>query len=101
MRNAFETPRDAISLAPDLERSVTGQFSRLAATARDEGDYLGEQFLQWLLKEQIEEVAQMTTLVRIAERAGADLFHLEDSVARELSATYSDHTAPKAAGGAL
>ncbi len=101
VRNSFETPRDAISLALDLERSVTEQISRLAATARDEGDYLGEQFMQWFLKEQVEEVAQMTTLVRIAERAGADLFHLEDYVAREISTPAGDPSAPKAAGGAL
>ncbi|PRC47511.1 bacterioferritin, partial [Mycobacterium sp. ITM-2017-0098] len=101
VRNAFETPRDAIGLALDLERSVTDQISRLAGTARDEGDYLGEQFLQWFLKEQVEEVAMMTTLVRIAERAGADLFHLEDYVAREISAGSADPSAPKAAGGAV
>lgn len=101
VRNSFDTPRDAIALALDLERSVTDQISRLAATARDEGDYLGEQFMQWFLKEQVEEVAQMTTLVRIAERAGADLFHLEDFVAREISASSADPSAPKAAGGAL
>lgn len=35
-----------LGLALDLERSVTEQFSRLAGTARDEGDYLGEQFVQ-------------------------------------------------------
>lgn len=101
VRNSFDTPRDAIALALDLERSVTEQISRLAATARDEGDYLGEQFMQWFLKEQVEEVAQMTTLVRIAERAGADLFHLEDYVAREVSTPAADPSAPKAAGGAL
>ncbi|MDG4668355.1 ferritin [Mycobacterium sp. 236(2023)] len=101
VRNTFETPHDAISLALNLERSVTEQISRLAATARDEGDYLGEQFIQWFLKEQVEEVAQMTTLVRVAERAGADLFHLEDFVAREISAPKGDPAAPKAAGGAL
>lgn len=101
VRNAFDTPRDAIGLALDLERAVTDQFSRLAATARDEGDYLGEQFVQWFLKEQVEEVALMTTLVRIAERAGADLFQLEDFVAREIAAPTADPTAPKAAGGAL
>ena len=101
VRNSFGTPHDAISLALNLERSVTEQISRLAATARDEGDYLGEQFIQWFLKEQVEEVAQMTTLVRVAERAGADLFHLEDFVAREISAPKGDPAAPKAAGGAL
>lgn len=101
VRNHFESPRDAIGLALDLERSVTEQFSRLAGTARDEGDYLGEQFVQWFLKEQVEEVALMTTLVRIADRAGADLFHLEDFVAREIPSPSSDSAAPKTAGGAL
>ncbi|WP_460354910.1 ferritin [Mycobacterium sp. ZZG] len=101
VRNAFDTPRDAIALALDLERAVTEQISSLAATARDEGDYLGEQFMQWFLKEQVEEVSLMTTLVRIAERAGSDLFHLEDYVAREIAAPSADSTAPKAAGGAL
>jgi ferritin len=80
---------------------VTEQISRLAAVARDEGDYLGEQFMQWFLKEQVEEVAMMTTLVRIADRAGANLFHLEDFVAREIGTATTDPGAPKAAGGNL
>lgn len=99
--NQFDTPRDALKLALDLERAVTEQITRLAGVARDEGDYLGEQFLQWFLKEQVEEVAKMTTLVRVADRAGANLFHLEDFVARELSVSGTDHTAPRVAGGSL
>ncbi len=43
----------------------------------------------------------MTTLVRIADRAGANLFHLEDFVAREIGAAPTDPAAPKAAGGNL
>ncbi|MBB2770306.1 ferritin [Mycolicibacterium monacense] len=99
--NRFDSPRDALALALDLERTVTEQITRLASVAREEGDYLGEQFMQWFLKEQVEEVAQMTTLVRIAERAGANLFHLEDFVARDLSGAGADAAAPRAAGGAL
>jgi bacterioferritin B len=101
VRNSFATPRDALALALDQERSVTEQISRLASAARDEGDYLGEQFMQWFLKEQVEEVALMTTLVRIADRAGANLFHLEDFVAREIGSAATDPIAPKAAGGNL
>ncbi|MDY6998025.1 MAG: ferritin-like domain-containing protein [Actinomycetota bacterium] len=101
VRNGFESPREALALALRLEREVTDQVGRLAATARDEGDYLGEQFMQWFLKEQVEEVAMMTTLVRIADRAGNDLFHLEDFVAREVPVPTGDPGAPKAAGGAL
>jgi ferritin len=99
--NRFDTPRDALALALAQERTVTEQVSRLAAVARDENDYLGEQFVQWFLKEQIEEVAQMSTLVRIADRAGSNLFHLEDFVAREFAPATGDPTAPRAAGGAL
>jgi bacterioferritin B len=99
--NAFDAPRDALVLARDQERTVTEQITRLASVAREEGDYLGEQFMQWFLAEQVEEVAQMTTLVRVADRAGANLFHLEDFVGRELAAAPADATAPKAAGGNL
>jgi ferritin len=99
--NRFDTPREALKLALDQERTVTEQISRLAGVARDEGDYLGEQFMQWFLKEQVEEMATMTTLVRIADRAGTDLFHLEDFVARDISMPTADPSAPRAAGGNL
>jgi ferritin len=99
--NRFDSPRDALSLALEQERAVTEQISRLASVAREEGDYLGEQFIQWFLKEQVEEVATMTTLVRIADRAGANLFHLEDFVARDLPTAGADANAPRAAGGAV
>jgi ferritin len=101
VRNTFDTPRDALALALDQERAVTDQVSRLAAVARDEGDYLGEQFMQWFLKEQVEEMALMTSLVRVADRAGADLFELETFVAREIDSTRGEAGAPAAAGGRL
>lgn len=99
--NTFDTPRDALTIALDLERAVTDQFGRIASAAREEGDYLGEQFTQWFLKEQVEEVALMSTLVRVAERAGSDLFHLEGFVAREIVPGAPDPNAPKVAGGNL
>jgi ferritin len=101
VRNQFDTARDALALALDQEKTVTEQVSRLAAAARDEGDYLGEQFMQWFLKEQVEEVALMTSLVRVADRAGANLFDLENFVAREIDAPRSVSDAPAAAGGRL
>jgi bacterioferritin B len=42
----------------------------------------------------------MTTLVNVAKRAGDNLFHLEDFLAREtVGDEGSDPTAPTAAGG--
>lgn len=101
VHNTFDTPAQALRLALEQERTVTEQITRLASVAREEGDYLGEQFMQWFLKEQVEEVATISSLVRIAERAGANLFHLEDFVARELTRGATDPSAPKAAGGNL
>jgi bacterioferritin B len=101
VRCDFETVLAPIELALAQEREVTRQIEALARTARDEGDYRGEQFMQWFLKEQVEEVATMSTLLAVALRAGDNLFHLEDFVAREMSVPTADPTAPATAGGSL
>src|SRR5687767_4329364 len=38
--NTFDSPRDALAMALEQERTVTEQVTRLAGVARDEGDYL-------------------------------------------------------------
>lgn len=101
VRNGFASPSDALALALDQERTVTEQISRLAAVARDEGDYLGEQFMGWFLKEQVEEMALMGKLLRVADRAGTNLFELENFVAREIGSPARQSDAPRAAGGRL
>lgn len=102
VRNDFGSVREAVALALDLERGVTEQIVALAGAARDERDYLGEQFMQWFLKEQVEEVSSMSTLLAVAERAGDNWFHLEDFLAREtVGDGGTDTSAPEAAGGAL
>ncbi len=88
-------------LALEQEKTVTEQIKTLFATARAEGDFLGEQFMLWFLKEQVEEVASMTTLLTIAERAGDDWFEIETYLAREVVGDAgADAGAPAAAGGA-
>ncbi len=101
VRNQFDSARDALELAVQHERAVTEQVGRLAGVAREESDYLGEQFIQWFCKEQIRQVALMTTLVRVADRAKANLFDLENFVAREVGSAPSPSGAPHAAGGSL
>jgi hypothetical protein len=46
-------------------------------------------------------MALMTTLLRVARRAGDNLFELENFVAREVSAPSTDSGAPRVAGGRL
>ncbi|HEY6738407.1 MAG TPA: ferritin [Actinopolymorphaceae bacterium] len=102
-RNEFDDPRELVALALAQEKQVTDQIVELAKTARDEGDYVGEQFMQWFLEEQVEEVASMSTLLSVMDRAGDNLFHVEDFLARETvgDAGAPGAGAPRAAGGAL
>jgi len=96
------TSMEQADMAPlGLTVGPAEQVTRLASVAREEGDYLGEQFMQWFLKEQVEEVASMTTLLTIADRAGANLFDLEDFVSREMSTVGDTTGAPSAAGGTI
>ncbi|MEU8224217.1 ferritin [Kribbella sp. NPDC048915] len=98
----FATALEPLELALAQEVTVTQQVEMLARTARDENNYIGEQFMQWFLKEQVEEVASMKTLVNVAKRAGDNLFHLEDFLAREtVGEAGADPLAPAAAGGTL
>ncbi|MBY4573169.1 bacterioferritin [Gordonia paraffinivorans] len=100
--NAFEDYQAPIKLALQQEKTVTQQIVDLAKSARDTGDYLGEQFMQWFLKEQVEEVATMTTLLTIAERCQGNLFDLENFVEREFNGPATpDPTAPPVAGGVV
>jgi ferritin len=102
VRNDFTTVLDPISLALAQEKQVTEQIEAIFRAARAEGDALGEQFLLWFLKEQVEEVASATTLLTVAERAGGNLFDLENYVAREQIGDGGESSdAPAAAGGAL
>ena len=97
----FKTALEPLELALQQEITVTKQVETLARAARDDNDYIGEQFMQWFLKEQVEEVATMNTLVNVAKRAGDNLFHLEDFIAREGvgDGGAEDPTAPAVAGG--
>jgi ferritin len=91
-----------ISLALEQERRVSDQVAALMGVAREEGDYLSEQFVQWFLKEQVEEVSTMSSLLAVAERSSSTPMFIEDYLAREHGGSEDeDPTAPPAAGGAL
>ncbi len=100
-RTAFSDSVEPVALALEQERRVTGQINALAGLARDAGDYQGEQFMQWFIKEQVEEVSSMSSLLRVAERARDNPLLAEEYLAREVTAETADPTAPAAAGGAL
>lgn len=102
VKGDFASIVEPIALALAQEQKVTDQIKALFATAREEDDFLGEQFMLWFLKEQVEEVAAMSTLLNVAQRAGDDWFDVETYLAREnVGDAGGDASAPTAAGGAL
>ena len=101
VRNDFQNLAEPVALALDQERRVSAQIAALAAAAREDGDFMGEQFMQWFLKEQVEEVASMTTLLRVVERSADNALQVEEYLSRENATEGVDPTAPRAAGGAL
>ncbi|MGO9819830.1 MAG: ferritin, partial [Solirubrobacteraceae bacterium] len=58
-RTTFADVVEPVALALAQEREVSEQINALAATARDARDFAAEQFVQWFIAEQIEEVATM------------------------------------------
>jgi ferritin len=102
-RTTFANPVEPVALALAQERRVTEQISALVEIARDEGNRIGEQFLQWFLKEQLEEMSSMSALLRTVERAAdVNILLAEDYLARTAAATGgTEADAPRAAGGAL
>jgi len=102
-KTSFGDAIEPVALALAQERRVTEQISALAAAARAEGDLVGEQYMAWFLKEQLEEMSSMSALLKTVERASSsNLLLAEDYLART-SATgeVEDTSAPAAAGGVL
>jgi bacterioferritin B len=101
-RGAFADLVEPVAIALEQERRVSEQINALAAVARRENDLSSEQFMQWFIKEQVEEVASMADLLRVVERSRENPMFAEDFLAREHPAEdRTDATAPAVAGGAL
>jgi len=103
-RTSFEDDRAPVALALEQEKTVTAQIANLVKIAREDGDYVGEQFLGWFLDEQREEIASMSTLLSVIDRAGTDnMLLVEDYLTRTAGsgAAPPSSPAPPAAGGAL
>jgi ferritin len=91
-----------VRMALDQEKRVTDEINALFKLARDSGDYQAEQFLQWFVKEQVEEVSSMTDILNVVERSKDTPLLAEEFLAREqVGDTGDDPTEPPAAGGAL
>jgi len=87
-----------IELALAQEKRVSEQIFNLTKIAREENDFAAEQFMQWFIKEQVEEVSTMNDLLTVVTRASDDIEAIEEYVRREQGAAGADPTAPPMAG---
>jgi|SRR5215211_2439244 len=100
-KGEFADVVEPIAVALEQERKVTEQISELARIAREEGDYVSEQFMQWFLKEQVEEVDLFSSLLAVAERSRERPMEIEEYIAREgVGGAGDDPSAPPVAGAA-
>jgi len=88
-----------VELALQQEKRVTDQINALLKTAREESDFASEQFMQWFIKEQVEEVATMGDLLNVVRRNAEVVENIEEYVAREGGDTGGSSGAPRTAGG--
>jgi len=102
---ALEAPRsdfgdvvEPVELALAQEKRVTEQINELTRIARENNDFASDQFMQWFIKEQVEEVAKMSDLLAVVTRSKDDYERIEDWVAREDGGEGNDPTAPPVAG---
>jgi ferritin len=98
---SFESVDAPVRMALDQEKRVTGEINTLFKLARDTEDFQAEQFMQWFVKEQVEEVATMSDLLTVVERSTESPLLVEEYLVRENPGREDDPTAPPAAGGAL
>jgi ferritin len=102
-QTGFADAAAPVRLALEQEKRVTEQIVALAKVAREEGDLVGEEFLNWFLKEQREEVSSMSDLLKIVERASeSNVLLAEEFLARTaVGDEGADPSVPPAAGGVL
>lgn len=83
-KSKFATAQEAVKLSLDWELEVTEQIHKLVELAKKESNYTTDNFLQWFVKEQLEEVSSMEALLKVIQRAGeGGLLRVEEYLARK------------------
>ncbi|MDX1631995.1 MAG: ferritin, partial [Thermoanaerobaculia bacterium] len=82
-QSEFSSATECAELSLEWEEEVTEQINRLVEIARADDNYAAENFLDWFVTEQVEEVNTMSRLISVIERAGDQLLLVEEYLARE------------------
>ncbi len=79
----IKSAEDAFQTSLKWELEVTGQINALMEMAKQQKDYLAENFLQWFVNEQLEEVTTMEKYVNLIRKMGdRNVFMLEQLIQR-------------------
>ena len=78
----FESAEECAQLALNWENDVTAMINGLMDIAVKDRNYIAQQFMNWFVAEQLEEIATMNTLLNTIRRAGNNLLWVEDYLAR-------------------
>ncbi len=69
-KQAFRSVEEVMAKSLEWEVKVTDRINELMATAVAEKDYAAQEFLQWFVKEQVEEMSTMDNLLKIVKFSG-------------------------------
>ena len=84
----------AAKMALDWELEVTKKINNLMDLAIKENDHIAQEFLQWFVNEQLEEVSSMDSLLGVIRRAGENqLLLVEEYMVRRAAAAAATETA--------
>jgi ferritin len=76
-QNNFASAEAAAQLALDAEIRTTNQINDLLSLALEEKNYAAQNFLQWFVEEQVEEIATAATNLDIIKKAGPNVLMVE------------------------
>jgi ferritin len=77
----IKTAEDAFVTSLNWELEVTGQINGLMDLAKQQNDYLAQNFLNWFVDEQLEEVTTMEKFLTIVRKLGEkNIFMLESII---------------------
>ena len=97
---SFDDVVAPVELALAQEKRVTEQIDELLRIAREESDFASEQFMQWFIKEQVEEVATMSDLLAVVTAQHATTSRTSRSTSPASRAGPSPTRAPRASPAA-
>ncbi|PKO14078.1 MAG: hypothetical protein CVU39_15975 [Chloroflexi bacterium HGW-Chloroflexi-10] len=79
----IKSAEDAFQTSLNWELEVTGQINGLMDLAKKQNDYLAQNFLNWFVDEQLEEVTTMEKYLNLVRKMGdKNIFMLEGIIAR-------------------